>query len=89
MLRFVVSISSSVSSLDYESCELSKHHRATYPSRVNNRSCSAFELVRSDVWGSSHVSFVKNLDIFSFLSHDLVILTKREIRNVHCYRAIL
>ena len=43
-LRFVVPIESSVSSLDCQSCELGKHHRATFQSRVNNHSNSAFEL---------------------------------------------
>jgi len=48
-LRFVILVESSISSLGYESCELGKHHRATFQSRVNNRSSSAFELVHSDV----------------------------------------
>jgi len=50
--RSVVLITSSVSSLECESCELAKQHHATYQTRVNNRSSSVFKLVHSDVWGS-------------------------------------
>jgi transposase InsO family protein len=34
-----------------EACQLSKHHRASFPSRVVPRVSSPFELVHSDVWG--------------------------------------
>ena len=48
-LRSVIHIESSISFLGCDSCELGTHHRATFQSRVNNRSSSAFELVHSDV----------------------------------------
>jgi len=51
---------SSVSTLGCESCELGKHHRATYQSRVNNRSSSAFELVHPDVWSPCRIPSVKS-----------------------------
>jgi len=67
-LRFVIPIESSISSLGCESCELSKHHHATFQSRVNNRRNSAFEfwsiLMSRDlvVW-----PLLKVLDIFCYL----------------------
>jgi len=63
-LRSVIHVESSISSLGYESCELSKHHRATFQSRVNSRSSSAFELVHSDVWGPSRVPSIKGFRYF-------------------------
>ena len=48
-LRSVIPIKSFISSLSCESCELGKHHRATFQSRVNNRSSSTFESVYSDI----------------------------------------
>ncbi|GAB2281771.1 hypothetical protein Dimus_039493 [Dionaea muscipula] len=41
----------SVSELFCESCQLAKHHRVPYMSRVNQRASAPFELVHSDVWG--------------------------------------
>jgi len=63
--RSVIPVESSFSTLDCVSCELGKHHRASFSSCVNNRSSSAFEIVHSDIWGPSHVSTVS--DILSFL----------------------
>ena len=48
-LQSVVLITSFVSYLGCEFCKLGNHHRATYQSRVNNRSSSTFKLVYSDV----------------------------------------
>jgi len=82
-LRSVVPITSSVFTLNCKSCELGKHHRATYHSRVNNRSSTAFELVQSDVWGPSHVPFIKSFRYFLFFVDDfsrmigLYLLTER------------
>ncbi|XP_020254383.1 uncharacterized protein LOC109831471 [Asparagus officinalis] len=42
-----------------ESCELGKHHSATFQNRVDKRSSFAFELVHSDVWGPYRVPSVK------------------------------
>ena len=46
---------SSLSSLDCESCQFSKHHRLPSSSKVNNRASAPFELVHSDVWGTCPV----------------------------------
>jgi len=51
VLKLLVPSLGSLSSLDCESCQLGKHHRVSYPSRVNNRVGQLFDLVHSDVWG--------------------------------------
>jgi len=67
-MRSVIPVESSISFLDCESCELGKHHCATFQSQVNSRSSSVFELVHSDVWGPSRVpSIIKGLHIFCSL----------------------
>jgi len=66
-LRSVIHVESSISSLGCESCELGKHHRATFQSRVNNRNSSVFELIYSDVWGPIVYHLFRVLDIFYFL----------------------
>jgi hypothetical protein len=42
-----------------EACQLSKHHRVSFPSRVVRRVSSPFELVHSDVWGLINIAFNK------------------------------
>ena len=51
VLKLFVPSLGHVSSLDCESCQLGKHHRVPYPSRVNKRVDKPFDLVYSDVWG--------------------------------------
>ena len=74
-LRSVILIVFSVSSLGYESCELGKHHHATYQSRVNNRSSFAFALIYSDVWGPSRVPSIKGLRSFLLFIDDFSHMT--------------
>jgi len=42
-LRQLLSIESSITVLECESYQLGKHHRASYRSRVNNKSSSPFD----------------------------------------------
>jgi len=70
MLWSVVLIDSSVSTLGDESCELGKHYRTTYQSRINNHSSFVFELVHSDVWGPSRVPSVKGFKYFLIFVDD-------------------
>ena len=74
-LRSVIPIESSIPSLACESCELGKHHRATFQSRVNNRSSSAFELVHYDIWCPSRVLFNKGFRYFLFFVDDFSRMT--------------
>jgi len=74
-LRSVILIEFSISFLGCESCELGKHHRAIFHSRVNNHSSSAFELVYFDVWGPSHVPSIKGFRYFLLFVDDFSRMT--------------
>jgi hypothetical protein len=58
-------------SVSCEACQLSKHHRVSFPSSVFRRVLSSFELVHSDVWGPNNIAsnkfpyFVTFVDDFS------------------------
>jgi len=69
-IRSVIPVESFISSLSCKSCELGKHHRATFQSRVNNRSSSAFELVHSDVWNPSRMPSIKGFRYFLLFVDD-------------------
>jgi len=43
---------------------MGKHHRVSFPSRVNNHNSSAFELVHSNIWGPSRVPSSKSFRYF-------------------------
>jgi len=73
-LQFVVPIKSSISSLGCEYCELDIH-RATFKSRVDNRSSFMFELVRSDVWGPTRVLSSKGFRYFLLFIDDFSRMT--------------
>ena len=66
MQRFqsVVPVESFVSTLGFTTCELGKQHHVFFPSRVNNRSSSVFELVHSDIWDPYCVPSVKDFRYF-------------------------
>jgi transposase InsO family protein len=59
------------SSVPCEACQLSKHHRVPFPSRVVRRVSSPFELIHFDVWGPINLEsnkfhyFVTFVDDFS------------------------
>ena len=65
-MRSIIFVETSISSLGCESSELDKYHHATFPSRVNSRSSSPFELVHSDIWGSSLMPSIKGFRYFLF-----------------------
>jgi len=65
-IQSVIPVESSISSLGCEFCELGKHHRATFQSRVNSHSSSVFELVHSDVWGPNRMPSIKGFKYFLF-----------------------
>ena len=47
---------SSLSSIEYESCQLGKHTRVSFLKRLNHQTKSPFELVHTDVWGYSRTA---------------------------------
>ena len=69
-IRSVIPVEFSVSSLGCEFCELGKHHRVIFPSRVNNRSSSPFELVHSDIWDPSRMPSIKGFRYFLLFIDD-------------------
>ncbi|KAK4390759.1 Retrovirus-related Pol polyprotein from transposon RE2 [Sesamum angolense] len=50
--------------LECESCELGKHHRASFPPRVEKRSPSPFTLVHSDIWGPCRFESLRGFRYF-------------------------
>jgi len=74
-IRSVIPVESSISSLGCEFCELGKHHRATFSSQVNSCSCSAFELVHSNVWDISPMPFIKDFRYFLLFVDDFSRMT--------------
>jgi len=54
---------------------MGKHNRVSFPSRVNNSSSLAFELVHSDVWGPSRVPSSKAFRYFLIFVDDFSRMT--------------
>lgn len=64
-LKRIYLLFSSVSSLEYESCQFFKHHGIHLATRVNKQVVSHVELVHLDVWGPlSHEKSFKNVSHF-------------------------
>ncbi|XP_077232595.1 uncharacterized protein LOC143869939 [Tasmannia lanceolata] len=68
-------VPASISHFQCQSCELGKHHRVSFPSRVVSRVDSLFQLVHSDVWEPSRVAsnngfkyFIVFIDDFSHMT---------------------
>jgi len=74
-MLYVILVEASISSLGCESCELGKHHHATFQSRVNSRSSFTFELVHSDVWDPSRVPSIKDFRYFLLFIDDFSRMT--------------
>ncbi|KAG6421578.1 hypothetical protein SASPL_118135 [Salvia splendens] len=72
-LRSLVPVASA--DFNYESCELGKHHRTSYPSRVETRSSSVFDLVHCDVWGPSRIEPRGSFKYFLILVDDYFRMT--------------
>ena len=87
-IRSVILVKSSIFSLICESCELGKHHRATFLSRVNSRNSSPFELAYSDILGHSRMPSIKDFRYFLLFIDDFSHMTwlylLREVRSVQC-----
>jgi len=54
---------------------MGKHYRVSFSSLVNNRSSSVFELVYSDVWGTSCVPSSKGFRYFLIFVDDFSCMT--------------
>ncbi|RDX95195.1 hypothetical protein CR513_22320, partial [Mucuna pruriens] len=70
-LKLMVPSLNKLSTLDYESCQLGKHVRSTFPNQVNKRCNFSFSIVHSDILGPSRVTsfgfnyFVTFIDEYS------------------------
>jgi len=72
---YVILVECSISFLGCESCELGKHHRATFQSRINSRNNFVFELVYFDVWGTNRVPSIKSFKYFLLFVDDFSRMT--------------
>ena len=54
----------SLSSIEYESSQLEKHARVSFPKRLDQRTKSPFELVHTDIWGPSRVESTLGFQYF-------------------------
>ena len=74
-LQQLVPSLSQLSNLSCESCQLGKHVRSSFPSRLNNRALSPFSLIHSDVWGLSRTMSTLGFRYFvTFIDDILVVL---------------
>ena len=80
---------SSLSSLEYESCQLGKHTRVLFPKRLDPRTKSPFELVHTDVWGPSRSTstlgfcyFVTFIDDYSRCTWLFLMKTRAELFSI-------
>ena len=85
----MISLFSSLSTLEYESCQLGKHTRVSFPKRLESRTKSPFELVYTDFWGLSHTvstlgirSFVTFIDDFSRRTWLFLMKSRTELFSV-------
>lgn len=72
-----------MSSLEYKSCQIGKHHRMPYPLRINKRVDHLFELVFSNNFWSLSCSFNKQFGIFYNLLNDFSHATWLYLRKSH------
>ena len=80
---------SSLSSLEYESCQLGKHTRVLFPKRLDPRTKFLFELVHIDVWGPSRSTstlgfryFVTFIDDYSRCTWLFLMKTQVELFSI-------
>lgn len=58
-------------SLQCEMCQLGKHVRVSFSSRINNRPLSLFNIVHSDMWGPSHIPYILGYMYYVIFIDDL------------------
>jgi hypothetical protein len=69
-LKRMVPSCSRVTELPCEVCEFSKHHRVSFPPRIESRVSRPFQLVHSDIWGPIHVSSRSGFQYFVIFVDD-------------------
>ena len=80
---------SSLSSIEYESCQLWKHTRVPFPRHLDQRTKSPFELIHTDVWGPSRTEstlgfryFVTFIDDYSHCNWLFLMKTRDELLSI-------
>ncbi|KAL0285929.1 UNVERIFIED_CONTAM: Retrovirus-related Pol polyprotein from transposon RE2 [Sesamum angustifolium] len=75
--------------LECKSCELGKHHRASFPPRVEKRSPSLFTLVHSDIWGPCLFEslrgfryFITFVDDYSRMTWDYLLKDRSQVPTI-------
>lgn len=64
-----------VSSLDCESCQVSKHPRTSFPISQSSRSSKPFNVIHSDIWGPLNVSNRSQLKYYVIFLDDFSKMT--------------
>lgn len=87
-LKKIVPHLSYLESFECESCHLGKHVRVSFPSRINDRVMSPFDVVYFDVWDPSHVpsvlrytNYVTFIDDFSCCTW-IFLMNRFELFNI-------
>uniref|UniRef100_A0A2N9FGV4 Integrase catalytic domain-containing protein n=1 Tax=Fagus sylvatica TaxID=28930 RepID=A0A2N9FGV4_FAGSY len=88
-LKHLVPTLPTFSSFNCETCELSKHHRATFKLRTDDPCLHSFELVHSDIWGPARTTglcdaryFVTFIDDHSRLTWVYVLKDRSQLFSV-------
>jgi hypothetical protein len=75
-------------SVSCKACQLSKHRRVSFPSRVVSRVSHPFKIVHSDVWGPMNIAsnkfhyFVTFVDDFSHMTWLFLMKNRLELFSV-------
>jgi len=88
-LKVMVPSLKNVSEFLFEACQLGKHTRASFPSRVDRRASAPFVLVHTDVWGPSrtvsrngHRYFVTFIDDYSRMTWLYLMKDRSELFSI-------
>lgn len=75
-LKLLVPTLGSMSHLNCETCQLSTHHKESYPSQSLSKSSQPFDLVQSDLWGPLNVPNLGNFKYYVIFVDDYSRVTR-------------
>ncbi|XP_020528249.1 uncharacterized protein LOC110007977 [Amborella trichopoda] len=87
-LKLLVPSLESLSTLECETCELSKHHRISFHPRVNKRMFVLVAVVHSNIWGPARVQIMSSYKYFLIFVDDFSGMTWISIRQMIYYRLL-
>ena len=73
--RVVPSLSRPNYILEYEACQLGKHHCNSFPRSLSSRQSSLFNLVHSDIWGPTRIKSISGFHYLVIFVDDFSRLT--------------